>query len=865
MKRLIYILSAITILVLSCTREIVPGYGEGDNCISLKISNSTLETKADRKGTDVENTINTLDFFFFPQGGTEENSSLYKRVIFPEGIKETADVHLYLTDAEFSLIYPSDNSNTSCVAFVIANLPDESLSAVGTTPKLQALKKINLAGDFIDANNNPITPTSFVMYGQVTLTREKNTDKKVDGEVVLLRAASKITLSVKLPGYILVPKTDANGNPSKDANGNIENVMWTPQFSDAGPEGGMGHTFVSLHNGVSADYLVDEYTPSSTDYFNTRKVGSFTYQSSSQLSGETSGGATVYTYTCDATFYSYSSEWNAGDVHSPCFILQIPWKNNSDNSYVTHYYQVQINSFGKELAPNHWYDLKLSVGVLGSTVETLPAEIQSCSYEVLNWSTIMTVFDRDEEEINLDEWQYLIIDESQVVMNNTTTGSFTYSASHPVRWSLEWPQLSELGEGPYNLIVNDFDAIERKYNTEKCAAYYLDCTKVDAEAKSLSSNDLINDNCFSAVDGLFTFSLPSRIADQSDLKIFTPVYVHVKVWLDILDNGDLDDEEKDYVYHLTFVYNPPMYIVPDPSTITSIYVNGIKHKTEHAGTDYNVTYGDHKLGNVAGIRDKGVTENYSMYVITVTTLDDNNNKFTGLKNNQFKGPTINSANGNVVTPIADNNIKTYTYVVGDPRQRYVENFDLDDDDDEYTYDGKTWKWTTPARYVYSDETNHTLTHYYPTASSGNSFQVIAPKFRIVSFNNASQKTTTPQGAAMRCASLQEDGFPAGRWRLPTIAEVQYVIGLQMQGVIQPIFYSTSSMYATALYTTADRDKIVTLSVGDNNKLIWNTPNEKISVRCVYDEWYWGSEREAIDDGGTGGNKYLFTWGDKKIY
>ena len=40
-----------------------------------------------------------------------------------------------------------------------------------------------------------------------------------------------------------------------------------------------------------------------------------------------------------------------------------------------------------------------------------------------------------------------------------------------------------------------------------------------------------------------------------------------------------------------------------------------------------------------------------------------------------------------------------------------------------------------------------------------------------------------------------------------------------------------------------------------------------SVRCVYDEWYWGSNRDAkkntaatIEDG----EEYLFTWGDKPL-
>ena len=74
LKRLIYILSAI-LLLSSCTRENIPGHEDIENCITLKIHNSSMDTKATMSGTAVENTIYTLDFYFYPQGGTEQNST----------------------------------------------------------------------------------------------------------------------------------------------------------------------------------------------------------------------------------------------------------------------------------------------------------------------------------------------------------------------------------------------------------------------------------------------------------------------------------------------------------------------------------------------------------------------------------------------------------------------------------------------------------------------------------------------------------------------------------------------------------------------------------------------------------------------
>ena len=833
-----------------------------------------MNTKATTmRGSDVENKIETLDFFFYPQGSTESNSTYYKRVSFEGGILDEADVHLYITDAEFSAIFPQENQN-NCVVYVIANLPAESLPADGHPTTLQALKQIRLDEDFIDEQGNPVTPSSFVMQGEKTLTRSSNIANSVTGEVELKRAASKITLRLKLPDYILVPIYDKEGNPLLDQQGQIVNQIWIPEFSASGPSGGLGHTSATLRNGVSADYLAGEYNPKPEEYFNTVDVSSFTFESDTESYAANSAGANIYTYSCDITFYSYSSEWEPGDMNAPCFILRIPWKtqDTTGDNYVTHYYQVQINSFGKELAPNHWYDLTLNVGVLGSTVATLPVEIQTCSYKVLDWSSIVTVFDKEEEDIHLDEWQYLIIDESQVVMNNESTGTFYFDASHNLAWNLEWPNQNEFEENGYNNLISDFDELERQYNlSTKYASYYLDCSKLNASPVCLNSGNtnLINNNCFSVDGRTFNFTIPERITDQSDMKIYSPVYVHVKVWLD-MDNDDLlDDNEKDYVYHLTFVYNPAMYITPDPSTLRSVYVNGVRNynSTSLSNTylfrQNNTNY--YPLGYADGVRNfDGDNEytNFSMYVINVTSFD---------AGDSFQAPALNAnsclavPNGTRQTPgTPAPTTQAYKYIIGDPRKR-ASDINLDGTANHNIAD----RWATAnALYPVDGQTNRNLKYYYPTESFGNSFQVISPKFRIVSFNNASGKECTAVSAAMRCASLQEDGFPAGRWRLPTVAEVQYIIFLQGEGVIQEIFSSSSSCYATASYGNPEKTRRITLALNGKN-LVWNNVENEISVRCVYDDWYWGSEREAIpntaQNPNTDGDEYFFTWGDKFIY
>lgn len=840
MKRLIYIISAISLVLSSCTRENLPGNEEIENCITLKINNSSMDTKATISGTSVENTINTLDFYFYPQGGTEQNSTYYKRVTFEGGIEKTADVHLYITDAEFSSIFPQADQN-NCVVYVIANLPEEALPAQDAPTTLQALKQIRIEDEFIDEDGNPVTPSSFVMEGEKTLTRSSNVANSVTGEVDLQRVASKITLRLKLPDYILVPIYDQEGNPLLDDQGQIVNQVWIPEFSSSGPTGGIEDTFVSLHNGVSADYLAGEYTPQSGEYFETAYCGNFTYESSAESYAANSSGAQIHTYTCDLTFYSYSSKWESGDMNAPCFILRIPWKTNDSTTdkYVTHYYQVQINSYGKELASNHWYDLTLNVGVLGSTVATLPMEIQTCSYQVLDWSSIVTVFDREEEDVHLDEWQYLIFDETQVVMNNKTTGTFYFDKSHELAWNLEWPDQDEFKENGYNNLVNGFDDLEKEYNlSTKYASYYLDCTTKNIAPVCLNSGNrnLINNDCFSVDGRTFNFTIPSRIADQSDLEIYTPVYVHVKVWLDIDDDDQLDENEKDYVYHLTFVYYPPMYIVPDSSTAYSVFVNG---RTRYNNDDItyrngNVTY---NLSRTSGYSQDN--PDACMYVITVTT-------FSADDTFQWRARQ------------ADAYVER-SYIIGDPRSRAPMDFatyNMTNNwvKDQIPYNGNN-DWN-----AYNNKNNvengagRRLQYYYPTSTDPEAYRIIAPKFRMSSFFGGNSNYCTPEGAVLRCASYQEDGYPAGRWRVPTTAEVQYIIKLQNDGVIMPIFYNNNYYYSA---TQQIQEKGAVRANSDDN-------DNQSSVRCVYDEWYWGSEKEAKPNTNFAGD-YEFTWGDKFIY
>lgn len=138
--------------------------------------------------------------------------------------------------------------------------------------------------------------------------------------------------------------------------------------------------------------------------------------------------------------------------------------------------------------------------------------------------------------------------------------------------------------------------------------------------------------------------------------------------------------------------------------------------------------------------------------------------------------------------------------------------------------------------------NKTLQYYYPSRTDSEDY--IAPIFRIASSYGKCNGALTHEEAIKRCAAYQEDGFPAGRWRVPTTAEMIYIAQISRKGWI-PHLFSDGKNY----WSATERITYSTTSDPTGN----NSTNNEAFVRCVYDEWYWGTERIT--------NKATFTWGD----
>ena len=188
--------------------------------------------------------------------------------------------------------------------------------------------------------------------------------------------------------------------------------------------------------------------------------------------------------------------------------------------------------------------------------------------------------------------------------------------------------------------------------------------------------------------------------------------------------------------------------------------------TQHSGNqDYPTVYDDDS-------HDIGSVQKPS----TVTGEDDatNNNK------NQY----------NIYVTAGD-------YVLGDPRELSGDELDGIDE----------------------------LSNYRKTRTDA--VDVIAPSFKIAS-SYGKTLVVSYDNAVRRCASYQENGYPAGRWRIPTPAEIEFIVTRSTNKDIPSLFDGGYWAADGRYYSSSD------------NK--FHQDNNERYVRCVYDVWYWGEDK-----------------------
>ncbi|MBO4633831.1 MAG: hypothetical protein J5669_00490 [Bacteroidales bacterium] len=753
-----------------------------------------------------ENRVESVDCFFYPTGHTGEDAVFMAlgRGGEPvtEGDSTVYKVKVYFTTEDATAMFGNADAG-SCEVFVICNAP---LSYTGAT-SVSALRNMVVENDF----SVQTVQRSFLMPAEepatVTLTTVDDVHSG-SGRLNVHRNAAKIQLFLRIPDSF------------EDEGGDIWEPMW-----EAGVQ-------IMMSNEVKRCKVDGSYTVQPGDYVSTP------YRRVTELSNEQLiEGKEEYTYS-HVPFYTYPTTWSDLSDYAPAVVFRIPWHIQGSVGYTWRSYQLSPNVVGHALESNHYYRTFVTVSSLGGADKEGPVIIPDADYIVLDWMNEgASAGGQGVVPGEIVTYKYLVVDHPNVVLNNEETASFTYVSSSPLQVGASYTRISQISYLYLDTTDNQFKT--RTINNPSDS----DLSDMNITTDWTSHNDFV--------------TISHELED---------IYFQWTITA-VLYNEDGNHET------LTITQNPPIYITVKNGD--NAFVNGYFRHVQpapyanayaHTATEWSGYYrsasayrGKNYTTMTAGVgwlgtrNDSGTTyyENgQSSYVVwtpygNMFSTPGNSNLtmeyITAVHLSSFNqnndSYTVDVVNGNTTTST------TFKYRIGDPR---IAN-DFSTDPKLEPYLSNMGSFTTP--YTNVRQYSITQTSWGTKADAikigttdHDDNNIIAPYFLVnsayASQIGASGYGITYEQAKKKCATYQEGGYPAGRWRLPTEAEIMYITERQADNSIPVLFNSASgsNYWAASGYYY------------DAGKLYKNTNNVTDGAcRCVYDAWFWGDKPVAAAD------------------
>lgn len=819
--------------------------------LTLELSSTSLRTRATEEGENTrnENLIHHALVCLMPDNA--DVPIFMQTFTFGNNTNRTATVQLKLTRELVNQLFPnlSTTGGTTAKAYVIANLSGYS-DADLKGKSIAELKVLNIRSNFASSDDQPY----FVMDGVGTINLWLNDNdiakSTVSGDIPLTRSAAKITLGVNITTDKV---TDDAGRE------------WSPLTETMS---------VLITNGVKSSTVVP--APGAVSAENYYSTSANATESNERGRTFVTNTEAEYPYILESPFYTYPNNWAADDTKMTYMTLSMMW--NSGTAYRTCYYMVPVvdsNDY-KYLSRNVSYHVNINIGILGSTNPDNPFEVKDdVSYHAVEWG-------KEAVNVNLDDFRYLILDQTEYDLNNEGMISIPFYSSHET--------------------VIKYDADELNY-------YLFNVTSVGVEREMTINNEQRNRST--------TTSLPDSIGTS------------VKIYSDWIDNTvDATTGTRTlYFHHELYQWSAHQWINSNPGSLGNVVSFG-PYYTEGATDEENIGRANAEFSQIGAYSlSYPLTAAYSRYRMKITIVHKDKlgkndeadfsqtvyiNQYPGMYikvdkneaeenegniyvNGKYKdNDALGTINGIDKKNSANTNVNMYVinvsqlsinsgYIIGDPRSQYINN-DLSGDDNLIpTENGAVaGEWNTVGAALYNSTSDRKLTYYYPTNESQNasSVNMIAPKLRIASSwggcslgaqqlyqgNVYGFIDGTREKARRRVATYQEQGFPAGRWRLPTKGELQYITQLSADGKIPTLFTTSPTVFNNSdwyyVYWTAQGPYMIatdgTISEFDNDR----TKNYLFTVRAVYDDWYWEQyEGYQLEPTTVGGTYFNYTYGD----
>lgn len=823
-------------------REEIPDLQEQGQGIVLNFSTGgSFVTKAQKDGEDPlnENTLQSVEYFLYRDGYTDEDAVLHG---YLSPVAEGNSYQVPMTSEILNNLLCPNNAEYFCVyaianhSRIVAEAATEDLSHT-SVPELEAL-----TCSLYTNNEGKIKPTQdmFTMASDGPLRVKligRNKTTVASATVDLKRIASKLSLLVHVPESITFPNTVVISGETT-----VRYETWTPDIDNMEVYLVNGNMVTTL-DGKAAD------TPNLFKYPNqgfdqtkseSRKYYSYDLRTNDEGKPVDSEG-NVIDMENEAYKVIYDETEHTGDF-IPC---------------VTPFYSMpQKWDYGSNEEPYIKIILPWYYGTNG----------KQYYYRVYCPSTKGDGVDYDAEFLR-NMW-YKVFVNIGILGSEADEGDIILDGTYYVA---EWQERDKSdggGEDPSG--VNDSDK-----EAEIKGARYLYVNKTNFElfnVNVLTIPYLTSDPCeiVSASASKYDFSGTTRttVSTNNPVEWGIGIALTAKGGAHITFSHNLNNDTSttDYDvsgYTITFTlqqitnpdYKAVITIKQYPAIMIDMERNDVSTSPYSAyvnnGTVGN-SGGTYYLGSSPGSGDSS-NNNYNMIIIETTVLPSDSD-----------------------------------YMLGDPRTTYIDNLNANWPNNTNGGNPDTnWSVSRPS----VQGTTRTLSYYYPANRDNASNNIIAPKLRIASSRGATQPMTYAN-AFRRCASYQEYGYPAGRWRLPTVAEIQYIAKLNSDGKIERLLGGETITYTvgrnsysraenwqasktdadcyteywcnsgymkvyngkTTNWTNANGGRVPAPEIGDG------ALDGTKYVRCVYDNWYWDGMKLNGNDVSTV-NKTTFTWGD----
>ncbi len=737
MKRIITYISILAVVLtagVSCSRDLSIDEIQSGGKLTLVFRTEQMGTRLTVKdddpvkGVGAENSIEHIDYFFFPNDNPTSEAVVYGRLTVDQLTKVSETEYKYdgfdTSKSEYaSLKGPS-------YLYVLANYPGEV-----SVKTMQGLLALPISTDFTKVQ------TSFVMdsydsaeESALLFVTPKATDSTNprEVEVKLARAAAKLVLKINVSKSF----TDEEGN------------VWKPEADQMW----VNFLYARKNTTVAAQPVAFD---NKANYFNTAQ----------QTPTSTTAVDASHTSWLTTPIYTYPQSYETSDVTAPYFKVFCPWV--CDKMGLTNfYYKIilpQLGSFQR----NKVYTLTMDLSVIGGTEDWA---LVSDHIYVADWWAPAAIESSFEGAMYLDVpvKEYEIYGVNDVYIPVRSSNDIQITNIRGTKTNLYTGRTENVTGSTSDVSKEGFKFVHALNNNITSSGY--DCTPI-------------------------TFTMTVRHTSGGLSKtVNVKVTQYPSIWAEA-------DASNEYAYVNSYTR----------------YNHGGRYNALEAYNSRGESSGN-SLGSIDNHNSSN--SNYNQYVVHVSVLP-NGYRVAGM---------------------------TEDVVIGDPRGGKLAENNLG-------YLAGT-----------NGEADYSVQGKYNAVSS-NTQNVIAPAIRIASSAGATSPLTDYNRAEERCASYQENGYPAGRWRMPTVAEIDFLISLSDYQHIPELFspeyhsdyyggyydvYWAGGQYGYGGKPYTDRnhtsafvnltganhynDGTLGVRVGNNEEYF------KPYMRCVYDEWYWGSQK-----------------------